>query len=72
MEEITQLITNVGFPIVACIYMAKQQQASNTMITDLTSTLKLIEKSITSMDNEIKQLKEDTQKFKIPQELMDN
>ncbi len=43
MEQITQLISNVGFPIVACIFMYKQQLELNKTITELSNTLKGID-----------------------------
>lgn len=43
MQEITQIISNVGFPIVACIFMYKQQVELNKTITELSSTLKTID-----------------------------
>jgi uncharacterized protein YoxC len=43
MNEISQLISNVGFPIVACIFMYKQQVELNKTITELSNTLKSID-----------------------------
>lgn len=43
MEQITQLISNVGFPIVACVFMYKQQLELNKTITELSNTLKGID-----------------------------
>ena len=43
MQEIAQLISNVGFPIVACIFMYKQQVELNKTITELSNTLKSID-----------------------------
>lgn len=43
MEEITNFISNVGFPIVACIFMYKQQLELNKTISDLSNTLKGID-----------------------------
>lgn len=43
MEEITQIISNVGFPIVACVFMYKQQLELNKTITELSNTLKGID-----------------------------
>lgn len=48
MNEISTLISNIGFPIVACIFMYKQQVELQKTITDLTSTLKGID---TRLDN---------------------
>ena len=43
MEDITNLITNVGFPIVACIFMYFNQKELNKSISELSSTLKGID-----------------------------
>ena len=43
MQEISQLISNVGFPTVACIFMYKQQSELNKTITELSNTLKGID-----------------------------
>lgn len=48
MQEISQVISNVGFPIVACIFMYKQQLELNKTITELSNTLKGID---TRLDN---------------------
>ena len=58
MEEINQLISNVGFPIVACIFMYKNNQEMSKTINELSITLKGIDTRIQGL--------EDTQKFKIP------
>lgn len=57
MEEITNLISNVGFPIVACVFMYKSQQEMTKTINELSVTLKGIDTRIQGL--------EDTQKFKI-------
>ena len=43
MEEITQMISNVGFPIVACCFMYINNQSLNKTIADLSATLKTID-----------------------------
>ena len=53
MEEITQLVSNVGFPIVACLFMYKQQTELQKTITDLTSTLKSIDTRIQNLEKEV-------------------
>lgn len=50
MEEITQLISNVGFPIVACIFMFKQQTKFQTTLGELSSTLKSIDARISTLE----------------------
>ena len=46
MNELTSIISNVGFPIFACIIMFQQQKELNKAITDLSSTLKSIDARI--------------------------
>ena len=53
MEEVTQLISNVGFPIVACVFMYKQQLELQKTIMDLTSTLKSIDTRIQNLEKEV-------------------
>ena len=43
MEEISQFISNVGFPIVACVFMYFNQKELNKSISELSSTLKGID-----------------------------
>lgn len=50
MNDIANLISNVGFPIVACIFMYKQQVELNKTITDLTSTLKAIDTRLETLE----------------------
>jgi uncharacterized protein YoxC len=50
MNDITQLISNVGFPIVACIFMYKQQLKLNDTITELSATLKGIDARLDSIE----------------------
>ena len=50
MQEISQLISNVGFPIVACIFMYKQQVELNKTITELSNTLKGIDARLDNLE----------------------
>lgn len=43
MTELTQFINSVGFPIVACVFMYKQQVKLQETITELSATLKSID-----------------------------
>lgn len=51
MNEITTLISSVGFPIVACIFMYKQQMDLNKTISDLSTTLKGIDTRIEYLES---------------------
>ena len=52
MTEITNLVSNVGFPIVACFFMYKQQVKLQESLTDLTLTLKGIDTRLTQLERE--------------------
>lgn len=52
VENITQLITTVGFPIVCCIVMFKQNNSLQNTLTEISKTL-------TSMNERISQLEKD-------------
>ena len=43
MDELNTFISNVGFPIVACVFMYIQQKDLNQTISELSSTLKGID-----------------------------
>lgn len=53
MQEISTLISNVGFPIVACVFMYKQQVKLQQTITELTSTLKGIDTRMSVLEKPI-------------------
>lgn len=50
MNELTQFISNVGFPIVACIFMFSQQNKFQQTLTELSSTLKTIDSRISTLE----------------------
>jgi len=50
MNEIAGIISNVGFPIVACIFMYKQQIELNKTITELSNTLKGIDARLDNLE----------------------
>ena len=55
LQEIQEIISNVGFPIVACIFMYKQNLDLQKSLSELSSTLKAIDARIDSIENEIKE-----------------
>ena len=58
MTELTNLVGNVGFPIVACFFMYKQQVKLQETITDLTSTLKGIDTRLNQLERKSEEGKE--------------
>ena len=57
IQEIQELISNLGFPIVACIFMYKQNLDLQKSLSELSSTLKAIDTRIDSIENELKVVK---------------
>ena len=57
MNDLTNLVSNVGFPIVACIFMYKQQVKLQETITDLTSTLKGRDTRLNQLERESEETK---------------
>ena len=57
IQEIQELISNLGFPIVACIFMYKQNLDLQKSLSELSSTLKAIDTRIDSIENELKDVK---------------
>ena len=57
IQEVQELITNVGFPIVACIFMYKQNLELQKSLSELSSTLKAIDSRIDSIENDLKEVK---------------
>lgn len=54
MNELSQFISNVGFPIVACVFMYMQQKDLNKTITELSTTLKGIDTRLDTLEKEDK------------------
>ena len=54
VKEIQELISNVGFPIVACIFMYKQNLELQKSLSELSTTLKAIDTRIDSIENDLK------------------
>ena len=57
VQEIQQLISNLGFPIVACVFMYKQNLDLQKSLSELSSTLKTIDTRIDSIENDLKNVK---------------
>ena len=56
VQEVQELISNVGFPIVACIFMYKQNLGLQKSLSELSSTLKGIDARIDSIENDLKKV----------------
>ena len=57
VQEIQELISNVGFPIVACVFMYKQNLELQNQLSELSTTLKAIDTRIDSIENDLKEVK---------------
>lgn len=51
MQELNEFISNVGFPIVACVFMYIQQKDLNKTINELSSTLKGIDTRLDMLES---------------------
>ena len=51
--DIVQLINSVGFPIVACVYMAKCNKELQATINNLTVTLASINERIGNIEDKV-------------------
>ena len=58
VNVITQLITSVGFPIVACYVLFKQNSELTNTITKLTATLETINERIGKIEDVINNKRE--------------
>ena len=57
VQEIQDFISIVGFPIVACIFMYKQNLNLQKSLSELSSTLKGIDARIDIIENDLKEVK---------------
>ena len=58
VQEIQELISNVGFPIVACIFMYKQNLDLQKSLSEFFFTsFKAIDARIDSIENDLKEVK---------------
>ena len=54
MNVIVELINSVGFPIFACVYLAKNNEKLGDSITELSVTLKAIDTRLQRLEMEDK------------------
>ena len=57
VQEIQEIISNVCFPIVDCIFMYKQNLDLQKSLSELSTTLKAIDTRIDSIENDLKEVK---------------
>ena len=57
IQQIEELISNLGFPIVACVFMYKQNLELQKSLSELSTTLKAIDTRIDSIENDLKVVK---------------
>ena len=53
VNEISALVSSVGFPIVACVFMYIQQLKLNETIRELSATLKAIDTRLDTMEEKL-------------------
>ena len=58
MDEIVRLIQNVGFPIVACVFMARQNQNMSESLSKLNNTLTSIDRRLEILEKEVEKTHE--------------
>ena len=54
VNSITTLVSSVGFPIVACIYMALSNEKLQKTLNELTNTLTLMNERIKDVETAVK------------------
>lgn len=54
IEAITQLISSVGFPIAACVFMFYQQTKMQETLAKLTETLSIMNERLSDVENAVK------------------
>lgn len=51
MDTLTSIINSVGFPIFACIYLAKNNERLGASINELSGTLRTIDTRLQMLEN---------------------
>ena len=64
MEQIIQLISNVGFPIACCIFLFSQQTKLTNTLHDISTTMQLMSSRLDDIEDIIRKEKNDAEKEK--------
>ena len=64
MEQIIQLISNVGFPIACCIFLFSQQTKLTNTLHDISTTMQLMSSRLDDIEDIIRKEKNDAKKEK--------
>lgn len=59
MSDIVQIISSVGFPIVACLFMFKQNNDLQKTLNDISQTMILMNERIKSIEDSFKEADSD-------------
>lgn len=57
MEQIIQLISNVGFPIACCIFLFSQQTKLTNTLHDISTTMQLMSSRLDDIEDVIRKEK---------------
>lgn len=64
MEQIIQLISNVGFPIACCIVLFMQQNKLTVTLHDISSTMSVMSARLDDIENAVRKGGKDGKKEK--------
>lgn len=64
MEQIIQLISNVGFPIACCIFLFSQQTKLTNTLHDISTTMQLMSSRLDDIEDVIRKEKNNGAKEK--------
>lgn len=62
MEQIIQLISNVGFPIACCIFLFSQQTKLTNTLHDISTTMQLMSSRLDDIEDIIRKEKKNGEK----------
>lgn len=64
MEQIIQLISNVGFPIACCIFLFSQQTKLTNTLHDISTTMQLMSTRLDDIEDALRKENENGKKEK--------